>query len=141
MVILSGRYAGRKAVVLRLFEEGTKERKFGHALVAGIERCPKQVTRAMEKELPKEKIEKRMSVRPFVKFINLQHVMPTRYNLDISEALEKTIGSTVLVGSEGKRTVKLEMKKKLEERYKTLGTGKNEKASSGAQYFFKKLNF
>ena len=95
----------------------------------------------MEKELPKEKIEKRMSVRPFVKFINLQHVMPTRYNLDISETLEKAIGNTVLVGSEGKRTVKLEIKKKLEERYKTLGTGKNEKASSGAQYFFKKLNF
>jgi large subunit ribosomal protein L27e len=137
VVILSGRYAGKKAVVLRTYEDGTKERRFGHALVAGVERAPKRITRAMEKELDEGQRAKRMSVRPFVKFVNFQHIMPTRYNLDVSEALEKAIGDTNLVDKEGKKTVKLEIKKKLEDRYKTLGQGKNEKASTGAAYFFK----
>ena len=31
-VVLRGRYAGRKAVVIKTFEEGTGKRKFGHAI-------------------------------------------------------------------------------------------------------------
>lgn len=31
-VVLRGRYAGRKAVVIKTFEEGTGLRKFGHAI-------------------------------------------------------------------------------------------------------------
>jgi len=77
VIVLVGRFAGRKAVVLRHFEEGTKERKFAHALVAGIERYPRKLTKAMNDEQK----EARMAVKPFVKFVNLQHVMPTRYNL------------------------------------------------------------
>lgn len=31
VVILQGRYAGKKAVVVKSYEEGTTERKFSHA--------------------------------------------------------------------------------------------------------------
>ena len=53
-----------------------KERKFGHCLVAGISKYPRKVAKSMGSK----KIEKRLSVKPFVKYVNLNHVMPTRLN-------------------------------------------------------------
>lgn len=135
--MLTGRFAGRKAVVLRVFEEGTKERKFAHALVAGIEKCP----RKLKKSMTDAEKEKRMSVKPFVKYVNLQHVMPTRYNLDISEALDKAVGDVDLADVNAKKELKGELKTKLQERYKTLGQAKSEKTATGVKYFFKKLRF
>ena len=37
-VVLAGRQAGKKVVVVRQLDEGTKERPYPHAIVAGIER-------------------------------------------------------------------------------------------------------
>ena len=52
VIVLSGRYAGRKGVVVKTFDEGGSDRKFSHAIVAGIERYPRKVTRAMTKHVP-----------------------------------------------------------------------------------------
>ena len=82
-----------------------------------------------------------MSVKPFVKYVNLQHVMPTRYNLDISEALDKAVGDVDLADVNAKKELKGELKTKLQERYKTLGQAKSEKTATGVKYFFKKLRF
>jgi large subunit ribosomal protein L27e len=106
-----GRFAGRKAVVLRHFEEGTKDRKFAHCLVAGIERYPRKLT----KKMGDEEKEARMSVKPFVKYVNLQHVMPTRYNLDISDALQQAVGDADLTDVKAKEALKSELKAKLQE--------------------------
>lgn len=46
--MLNGRFAGRKAVVIRTFDDGAKDRKFGHALIAGIDRAPRKVTKKMD---------------------------------------------------------------------------------------------
>lgn len=43
--MLAGRYAGRKAIVVKPFDEGSENRKFGHAIVAGIDRYPRRVSR------------------------------------------------------------------------------------------------
>ncbi len=51
-----------------------KEKKFGFALVAGIERYPRKVTKKMNQK----KILKRTNLKPFVKYVNLNHIMPTR---------------------------------------------------------------
>ena len=48
VIVLNGRFAGRKAVVIRTFDDGAKDRKFGHALVAGIDRAPRKVTKKMD---------------------------------------------------------------------------------------------
>ena len=40
VIILGGRYAGKKAVIVKNFEEGDTNRPYGHALVAGVERTP-----------------------------------------------------------------------------------------------------
>jgi hypothetical protein len=37
-VVLSGRQAGKKVVVIKQVDEGTKERPYPHAIVAGIEK-------------------------------------------------------------------------------------------------------
>ena len=38
VLLLSGKYAGRKAVVVKPNEEGSTDKRFPHALVAGIDR-------------------------------------------------------------------------------------------------------
>ena len=94
VIVLSGRYAGRKAVVISTFDEkDSKERKFGHALIAGIDRYPRKITRAMTEDQkvratpcpalgsschqsrpPASVLQaKRMRIKPFVKFVNLNH--------------------------------------------------------------------
>jgi large subunit ribosomal protein L27e len=57
-----------------LQDEGTNQRKYPHAIVAGIERYPRQVTRRMSAK----KIEKRSKIKPFIKVVNYNHLMPTR---------------------------------------------------------------
>lgn len=37
VIILGGRFAGRKGVVVKTFDEGTSERKFGHAIGTSLE--------------------------------------------------------------------------------------------------------
>jgi len=38
VILLNGRHAGKKAIVVKTFEDGTKDREFGHCLIAGIDR-------------------------------------------------------------------------------------------------------
>merc|ERR1712126_80655 len=80
VLILKGHFAGRKAVIVKNHDDGTSDRQYGHALVAGIERYPRKVTGKMSKK----KIAKRSKVKPFVKVYNYNHLMPTRYLVDIN---------------------------------------------------------
>ena len=75
VVITAGKYAGKKAVVVKVSEEATSGYKFPYAVVVGVESTPRKVTRAMDEKT----IEKRTSMRVFTKVINLQHFMPTRF--------------------------------------------------------------
>lgn len=68
VIVLSGRYAGRKAVVVKTFDDGTSEKQFGHALVAGIDRYPRKVT----KKLGKAKLKKKSKIKPFLK-VNIKY--------------------------------------------------------------------
>jgi large subunit ribosomal protein L27e len=63
VLVLSGRYAGRKAIVMRNYDEGTAEKQYGHAMVAGIDRYPRKV----HKRMGKGKLHKRSKIKPFVK--------------------------------------------------------------------------
>ncbi|GAA5797811.1 hypothetical protein HPULCUR_003206 [Helicostylum pulchrum] len=62
-------------------DEGTKDRPYGYAVVAGVERSPLKVTKAMGKK----KTAKRSKVKPFVKIVNYNHMMPTRYGLELEQ--------------------------------------------------------
>ena len=63
VLLLGGRFAGRKAIVVKTYDDGTSEKPYGHALVVGIERYPRKVTKSMAKT----KIAKRSKIKPFVK--------------------------------------------------------------------------
>ncbi|KAE8786150.1 60S ribosomal protein L27 [Hordeum vulgare] len=45
LILLQGRYAGKKVVIVRVFEEGTRDRPYGHYLVTGLAKYPKKVIR------------------------------------------------------------------------------------------------
>ena len=62
-IVLQGRQAGKKVVVIKQLDEGSKERPFPHAIVAGIERYPRKVTRRMGQK----KLAHRSKVKPFIK--------------------------------------------------------------------------
>lgn len=55
-------------------DDGTADRPYSHALVAGIDRYPRKVTTTMGKK----KIAKRSKIKAFVKVFNYNHLMPTR---------------------------------------------------------------
>lgn len=106
VMVLAGRYAGRKAVIVKVkrgsgwmlaascvcvcvreisrlrvvppprqnIDDGTADRPYSHALVAGIDRYPRKVTTNMGKK----KIAKRSKIKAFVKVFNYNHLMPTR---------------------------------------------------------------
>ena len=125
VIVLNGRFAGRKAVIVKNFDNGTPKRPYAHALVAGIETYPKKIVRGMGKK----KIALRSKVKPFVKSINYNHLMPTRYGLDLDFS---SINVEQVYGEKANREqVKKTLKTSLTERYKT---GKN-------RWFFTKLRF
>lgn len=66
VLVLSGRYAGKKAVIIKTYDEGTAGSNFGQALVAGIDRYPRKV----HKRMGKKKIHKRSKIKPFLKVRN-----------------------------------------------------------------------
>lgn len=60
--MLKGRYAGRKAYVLKCMDNGTADKQFDHALVVGIDRYPRLVTQRMTKK----KVRKNTRIKTFI---------------------------------------------------------------------------
>lgn len=69
VLVLGGRFAGRKAIIVKNYDEGTSEKPYGHALVAGVDRYPRKVTNKMSKK----KVAKRSKIKAFVKVIFLSN--------------------------------------------------------------------
>ena len=162
VIILTGKYAGKKAIVLKVFYEGSKDRRFGHALVAGISRYPRKVSRGMSEA----RISKRIRVKPFVKYINFNHFMPTRYllnqELDVkgmirsfeshatlkpaaaaegAEKKEAPATKDPLSNLDFKSNLRKEIKKALEEKYSGLNLNDNSPENLLVKFFFKPLRF
>jgi len=130
VLVLSGRYAGKKALIVKTFDEGNKEHPFPHALIAGIDRPPRPITRS----LGAKRILKKSKIKPFIKIVNLNHLMPTRYtvsDMDLKSVKVEAIGSPEQLTESRKQ-----LKKSFEDRY--INRGKN---SAGIQFFYQKLRF
>lgn len=111
-IISRGRYAGKKVVIIQPVDNGSKSHPFPHAIVAGIERYPLQVTRRMSKA----RQDKRSKVKPFIKVVNYNHLMPTRYTLEL-EGLKGTVTNDTFKEVSQREEAKKTVKKALEERY------------------------
>ena len=82
ILLLGGRYAGRKAVIVKPSDEGTTDKPFSHALVAGIDRYPRKVT----KKMSKKKVAKRSKIKPFLKVMKRTHtVINNDDNIEIAK--------------------------------------------------------
>lgn len=125
VLVLSGRYAGRKAIVMRTFDDGTSEKQYGHALVAGIDRYPRKVT----KRMGKSQLKKRSKIKPFLKVLNYNHLMPTRYS--VPDVTNEKLNVRDLKDPMKRKKYRFQVRVKFEERYKS---GKN-------KWFFSKLRF
>jgi len=64
---------------LQNYDDGSSDKPYGHALVAGISRYPRPVT----KKMGKKKIKQRSKVKAFIKVLNYNHLLPTRYSVDV----------------------------------------------------------
>ncbi|KAH6903237.1 60S ribosomal protein L27 [Coprinopsis sp. MPI-PUGE-AT-0042] len=125
-IVLQGRQAGKKVVVIKQLDEGTKERPYPHAIVAGVERYPRKVTRRMGQK----KLKRRSTVKPFIKVVNYSHLFPTRYALEL-EGLKGSVSNDTFKEPSQREDAKKNLKKLLEERYQS---GKN-------KWFFQALRF
>lgn len=132
VVVLSGKYAGRKAIIMKT-SEGHGNRKYGHAVLAGIDRYPRKITKSMTSK----KTSRRAKIKPFIKEVNFNHFMPTRYEVDwdVKKYLptEKT--------PEAKKGCKKEFKEFLQKAYLSNKNGETDNAKTAAAYFFTKLRF
>lgn len=77
-----------------------------------------------------KKTAKRSKVKPFIKVVNYNHLMPTRYSLDV-EGFKSSVTSEALEQPSQREEAKKVVKKAFEERYQA---GKN-------KWFFTKLQF
>lgn len=90
--------------------------------------------------MSKEKVEKRSKqMKPFIKYVNVRHVFPTRYVVDLD--LKKVVDEADLVDPERKVEVKKNLKKLLYDRYLNQKEVTSEKKAQGSSYFFQKLRF
>ena len=136
VIVLAGRHAGKKAVVVKTFDDGNSDKRFSHCLIAGLARNPRKITKTMSKK----KVEKRTkTMKPFVKYVNVRHIFPTRYVVDLD--LKKAVDEADLVDAERKVDVKKNLKKLFHDRYLNQKEVTSEKKAQGSSYFFQKLKF
>jgi len=125
-IVLQGRQAGKKVVVIKQLDDGTKERPYPHAIVTGIERYPRKVT----KRMGAKKLARRSKVKPFIKVVNYSHLFPTRYSVEL-EGLKGILSAECFKEPTQREDSKKQIKKLLEDRYTS---GKN-------KWFFQPLRF
>ena len=118
VILLAGRRAGKKAVIVKQFDEGKKGKTFSHALVAGVERAPLKVTRKMSKA----KAKRRSTLKPFVKVVNYNHILPTRFQVTGEFAqggseLKTVVSEDKLGNKETRKKLKQEVRAIFTDRY------------------------
>jgi large subunit ribosomal protein L27e len=90
--------------------------------------------------MSKAKVEKRSkTMKPFIKYVNVRHIFPTRYVVDLD--LKKAVDEADLVDAERKVDVKKNLKKLFQDRYLNQKDVTSEKKAQGSTYFFQKLSF
>jgi len=133
--LTSGRFAGKKAIVTKVHDDGNKKHRFPHLLVAGIARNPKDIKRRINKK----KFIKKTGVKAFLKHVNQNHVMPTRFvvnDFDFKDLKEDNIKT-----AEARATARKEIRKRFTETYRNLPSTKTNDKAHNVRYFFNRLRF
>mmetsp|Transcript_25527 Transcript_25527/g.56158 ORF Transcript_25527/g.56158 Transcript_25527/m.56158 type:complete len:149 (+) Transcript_25527:65-511(+) len=137
-IVTAGRMAGKKAVVVKTFDEGSKARPFGHALVAGVEKEPMRVTKRMSK---KKVAKKAGRVKAFVRYINYTHFLPTRYMIPAEIDCKGLVSDAQMDSPEGRKEAKKAIKEILKEKFMYCPLDKTGKPSKDILFLKRKLRF
>ena len=104
-------------MIIKCNDEGTNARPYGHALICGLRTVPRKITKKMDQK----KQDKRSRCKTFIKYINLNHLMPTRYSIDVE--LKGVVSPDVLDDSTKKIAAQKESKSCLRRGLKLVRTG------------------
>ena len=104
VVVLNGRYAGKKGIIVKSNYESVKDRKYPHCMVVGLSNGPRKPTKKNlariqakikkleSQENSSDKIKALKSFGVFIKTFNMSHLLATRYMLKDELGLVKAIG-------------------------------------------------
>lgn len=81
-------------------------------MVAGIERYPLRVTKRMSQK----KIERRSKVKAFVKSVNYNHLIPTRYMVASDIDLKNVVSEDKQSNKDSRKQMKREVRKLFNEK-------------------------
>ena len=137
VVILNGRYAGRKGVIVKSNYESVKDRKYPHCMVVGLSKGPKKPTKkniakmqaqikqleSSDKENAADTVKRLKSFGIFIKTYNMSHLLATRYTLKDDLSIAKSVSKIDELDKkikEDKAAVENKEKNKKEENAKDL---------------------
>ena len=104
-------------------------------MVVGVDRAPRDVTRRMSKK----RFIRRTQVKTFVKFVNHNHLMPTRYtttDVDLKDVKDEGIAT-----AEKRAELTKALGKSLSETYRKMPDPSQHEKAGHLRFFFKKLHF
>ena len=149
VLVLNGRYAGNKGIIIRSNYESVKDRKYPHCVVVGLSKGPRKPTKkniaklqARIKELESQKdqndkIKTLKSFGVFIKTYNMSHLLATRYTVKedfgIAKSLEKLDNLDKKI-KEDKVLLANKEKAKKEENQKELEALKNKLGNEEDEY-------
>ena len=103
VVVLNGRNAGSKGIIVKSNYESTKDRKYPHCMVVGLSKGPRKPTKRNIAKLQdrikklesakdsQDKINSLKSFGVFVKYYNMSHLSATRYTVKEDFGIAKSI--------------------------------------------------
>ena len=135
VVVLNGRNAGAKGVIVRSNYESVKDRKYPHCLVVGLSKGPRKPTKRnlakLQAKIKKleaspdsnDRLNSLKSFGVFIKTYNMSHLLATRYTVKedfgITKSLEK-LDSLEKKVKEDKALIESKEKTKKEENAKDI---------------------
>ena len=149
MVVLNGKNAGAKGIIVKSNYDNTKDRKYPHCLVVGLSKGPRRPTKRnlakLQDKIKKleaakdsnDKVNALKSFGVFIKHYNMSHLLATRYTvkedfginkiMDKLDTLEKKV-------KEDKAQIEAKEKSKKEENAKDLEDLKTKLGSELVEY-------
>jgi len=103
VVVLNGRFAGRKGIIVKSNYESVKDRKYPHCMVVGLSHGPRKPTRKniakLQAKINKlesqentvDRIKQLKSFGVFIKNYNMSHLLATRYTLKDELGIAKSV--------------------------------------------------
>merc|ERR1711985_228730 len=132
---------GRKAVIVKVHDDQNAGRQFPHALVAGIDRYPRRV----HKGLSQKKFDRKIKVKPFVKYVNLNHMMATRYTIGqemeldgFNKKVEEVVKGgqkNVLENADQRSVFRKSLKTLFEGKYRNLNLNQSNEQNDKMKFF------